>query len=450
MKFLASLKKNLIIVIPVTMIMGFIFGINMDASFLKSMILPLTFLMVYPMMVNLRLKKIFEGGDVKVQIFTQVINFAIVPFIAYGFGRLFFADNHYLALGLLLTGLLPTSGMTISWTGMAKGNMPAAVKMTVFGLILGSILTPFYVKGLMGTTVNINMGIIFIQIATIVVVPLILGNFTQRLLISNYGMAHYNEKLKKIFPPFSTLGVVGIVFVAMALKAKGIMANPLIILSILWPLTLFYVMNVIASIIVGKIFFKRGNAIALLYGTVMRNLSIALAIAMTAFGKEGADIALVIALGYIIQVQLAAWVVKLTDRIYGPASEDEAAQIMHRGLFSLHNTNTLQQAEKLLAEEEIYSLAILDKDEKPVGILTLQQTIDAIADDLPMDTPLSEIELSEPVFAGLHQPVSQIIKLMKQKHEYKVLITNDKGEIEGVITAQDILKDIVNIPESKP
>lgn len=442
MKYLALLQKNLIIVIPITMVMGFIFGINMDAKFLKVMILPLTFLMVYPMMVNLQLKKIFEGGDTKVQILTQVINFAIVPFVAYGFGLFFFPNNHYMALGILLVGLLPTSGMTISWTGMAKGNMPAAVKMTVFGLLIGSILAPFYMKMLMGTTVDINMGKVFIQIGTIVVIPLILGNLTQKFLIKNYGMAHYNEKLKKLFPPFSTLGVVGIVFVAMALKAKGIMDKPSIIVAILVPLVLFYVLNVVSSVIIGKLFFKRGNAIALLYGTVMRNLSIALAIAITAFGKEGADIAIVIALGYIIQVQLAAWVVKLTDKIYGPAPEDEASQIMHIGLFSLHDTDTLKQATMLLAEEDIHSLAVLDKGEFPIGILTLENIIDQIANDLPMETQLSKIKLEPAIFAGLHQPISKITKTMKRKHEYKVLITNDKGGIEGVVTARDILKDL--------
>lgn len=60
------------------------------------------------------------------------------------------------------------------------------------------------------------------------------------------------------------------------------------------------------------------QAIALVYGTVMRNLSIALAIAITVFGPgEGAEIALIVAMGYIIQVQSAAWYVKLTDKIFG-------------------------------------------------------------------------------------------------------------------------------------
>ncbi|MBN1863712.1 MAG: bile acid:sodium symporter [Victivallales bacterium] len=440
MKYLVVLTKRLIVVIPFAMILGFFFGMNVDAKFLKVTILPLTFLMVYPMMVNLQVKKIFEGGDTKVQVLTQVINFAVVPFVAYGFGLLFFPDNHYMALGLLLVGLLPTSGMTISWTGMAKGNIPAAVKMTVFGLLLGSLLAPFYIKFLMGTTVDIQLGKVFIQIGTIVLIPLVIGNITQRALIKAYGMAHYQEKLKKLFPPFSTLGVIGIVFVAMALKAKGIMNKPEILFSILLPLILFYVLNVVTSIILGKLFFRRGNAIALLYGTVMRNLSIALAIAITAFGKEGADIAIVIAMGYIIQVQLAAWVVKLTDKIYGPASEDEAVQLLHKGLFSLHQTDSLKQAIMLLSEEHIHSLAILDEKEFPVGILTYDKVIDQIANDVDLSTKISEMDLDKPVFAGLHQPVSKIIKTMRRQHEYKVIITDDKGKIEGVVTAEDILK----------
>ena len=62
----------------------------------------------------------------------------------------------------------------------------------------------------------------------------------------------------------------------------------------------------------------RGDAIALVYGTVMRNLSIALALAMNVFGGQSAGAALVIALAYILQVQSAAWYVKLGDRFFGP------------------------------------------------------------------------------------------------------------------------------------
>ncbi len=325
MKKLSWLQNNLIFSIPLTMILALIYGYLSEVHYLKNLIIPLTFLMVLPMMITLPIRKIFAGGDMKVQLATQFINFAITPFIAFAIGLAFFSDNKYLALGLLLTGLLPTSGMTISWTGMAKGNMAAAIKMTIFGLLIGSLLTPIYIALLMGTAIEIEMLKIIEQIVIIILLPLILGHLIQRTLIARYGMAHYQEKLKKQFPPISTLGVLGIVFVAMALKAKTIFQDPLVLLNIFVPLLLLYISNFTLSTVIGKLFFNRSDAIALLYGSVMRNLSIALAIAMTAFGKEGADIALVISLGYVIQVQMGAWVVKFTDQIYGKA--DKQGQI---------------------------------------------------------------------------------------------------------------------------
>jgi ACR3 family arsenite efflux pump ArsB/CBS domain-containing protein len=448
MKKLSWLQKNLIFSIPLTMILALFYGYFSEVSYLKNLIIPLTFLMVLPMMITLPIRKVFEGGDMKVQFVTQFLNFAITPFIAFAIGLLFFSDNKYLALGLLLTGLLPTSGMTISWTGMAKGNMPAAIKMTIFGLLLGSLLTPIYINLLMGAEVQIEMAKIIQQIAIIIVIPLILGHLIQRTLIARYGMAHYQERLKSQFPPISTLGVLGIVFVAMALKAKTIFHDPMLLVDIFIPLFLLYLSNFVISTVVGKMFFKRGDAIALLYGSVMRNLSIALAIAMTAFGKEGADIALVISLGYVIQVQMGAWVVKFTDQIYGKAEAPTAEQFVHEGVFSLPQSSTLQEAIELLAEEKINSIAILNDAEKISGILTLKQAMDLIADNLPANTPLSTLTLSEPLLMDIKQPISAIAKEMKRTHNYKVLVTNQKGEVKGVISSVDIL-EFINNPTKK-
>ena len=322
-KVLGFMQKNLVWSIPAFMVAGIIVGVLTNPAPLKSLIIPLTFLMVYPMMINLQIQKVLSGGDTKVQIVTQVINFAVVPFFAWALGRVFFGDRPLVALGLLLASLLPTSGMTISWTGFAKGNLSAAIKMTVIGLILGSIATPFYAKWLMGTVVEIPLASIFKQIIIIVFLPMILGFVTRIALIQMVGADKYHKSLKQKFPAFSTIGVLGIVFVAMALKAKDILASPTILLSFLVPLAILYAGNFLLSTLVGKFFFARGDAIALVYGTVMRNLSIALAIAMTAFGNEqGSEIVLIIAMAYIIQVQAAAWYVRCTDRIFSPASRE--------------------------------------------------------------------------------------------------------------------------------
>jgi ACR3 family arsenite efflux pump ArsB len=274
--------------------------------------------MVYPMMVNLKIKKVFEGGDVKAQILTQIVNFAVIPFVAYGLGRLFFQHDPYMALGMLLAGLVPTSGMTISWTGFAKGNMAAAVKMTVIGLTLGSLATPFYVRFLMGTSLEVHLSKVMTQIVVIVFIPMLAGYLTQQGLIKKYGQQGFQKTWAPKFPPLSVLGVIGIVFIAMALKAPAIVRSPQMLLYILVPLTIAYAFNYVLSTIVAKFFLPRGDGIALVYGTVMRNLSIALAIAINAFGPQGSSAALVVAIAYIIQVQSAAWYVKYAERLFGP------------------------------------------------------------------------------------------------------------------------------------
>ncbi|WP_415033404.1 arsenic resistance protein [Azonexus sp.] len=314
---LARLTKHLTLAIPLTMLLGFLYGVLMPTQGMRHLVVPLTFLMVYPMMVTLKVATLREGGGGKAQVLAQLINFAIIPFVAYALGRLFFPEQPFYAIGLLLAALLPTSGMTISWTGFAGGNLVVAIKMTVLGLILGSLVTPFYLQWLMGAAVSVDLLAVFWQILFIVFLPMLAGQLTQRFLLKKYGQKIFQSEWGPRFPPFSTLGVLGIVFVAMALKAQQLLAQPAELLQLFMPLLALYGINYALSTLVARSLLPRGEAIALVYGTVMRNLSIALALAMNAFGAAGSDAALLITLAYIIQVQSAAWYVKLTDRLFG-------------------------------------------------------------------------------------------------------------------------------------
>jgi ACR3 family arsenite efflux pump ArsB len=162
------------------------------------------------------------------------------------------------------------------------------------------------------------------QIALIVFLPLALGYWTQRALVARHGRQAFDATIKPRFPPYSTLGVLGIVFVSMALKAPDIVRDPAALLGLLPPLLAVYALNFVLSTVIGRLLFERGDAIALVYGTVMRNLSIALAIAFGAFREQGAEAALLIALAFVVQVQSAAWYVRLTDRLFGPAGAPPA------------------------------------------------------------------------------------------------------------------------------
>ena len=316
-KMLAVINKNLILSITMTMVAGFLYGLFFPAENLSGYILLMTFIMVLPMMTTLRLKNLAKWNDIKTQLLTQFINFGIIPFIAFGMGRLFFPEKPLYALGMLLASLLPTSGMTISWTGFAKGNLEAAVKMTVLGLTLGSIAMPFYLSFLAHQSVSIDTTLIIRQIVLIVFVPMMLGHFIRQFFVKKVTEPVFQKQYAPRFSSISTLGVLGIVFISVSLKAPSLVESPLDLLHILGPVILLYLVNFFISTLIAKCTLPRADAIALVYGTVMRNISIALAIALNSFGKAGPEIALVITTAFIVQIQLAAWYVKYTSTFFG-------------------------------------------------------------------------------------------------------------------------------------
>jgi len=311
------LTRHLVSAIPLAMLAGFLYGNVFDPGWLTRLIVPLTVLMVYPMMVNLNAQKLFNLHHLRVQLVAQVLNFALLPLVAFGIGKIFFAGHPYYILGFLLAGLLPT----ISWTGFAKGNIEVAVKMTVVGLTAGSLLAPVFIKVLLGTQIDVNMLDIARQIMLIVFLPMLLGQITRGYLLHRRSPEHFKTEVVPLLSAASTLGVLGVVFVAMALKAAAIWAHPQAVLSLLVPTLLLYGFNYAVSTWVARNYFARAEGVALIYGTVMRNLSIALAIALNSFGAQGTDAALVLCFAYIVQVQSAAWYVTFTDAIFGKIEE---------------------------------------------------------------------------------------------------------------------------------
>ncbi len=308
-------KEKLHIAVPIAIVAGLVLGSVVSMPFLNTTILPITFLMVYPMMVSLPVKKLMAPGGGPVLGAAVGINFVIIPVIAYGFGLIFFPNDEFLQLGLLLMGLLPTSGMTIAWTGMAKGNKTAAIRMTVVGLLLGAALTPLYTSVLLGSKIELPLAKISTQILIIVILPLILGYATQRGLIYRYGEMKFQNEIKGKISLISTLGVLLMVFVAMVLKSKKILSDPGQIAKMIPILLLFYLTIYLVSSVIGRFVFDRDNAIALVFGTAMRNLAIVLALAVTLFKEDGSEMALLLSLAFVVQIQSAVLYTKVADRL---------------------------------------------------------------------------------------------------------------------------------------
>ena len=86
---LTWLQKHLVWSIPGAMLLGLGAGALTDAGLLRWAILPLTFLMVYPMMVTLNLRALAAPGGQRLQGTVLAINFVLMPFVGWGIGLWF-------------------------------------------------------------------------------------------------------------------------------------------------------------------------------------------------------------------------------------------------------------------------------------------------------------------------------------------------------------------------
>ena len=300
-------SQHLITVIPLVLLAGFIVGSYVDVTGLMF-IMPLSMLiMVYPTMIGFKVVEFVNLQHWRVLLVASLINFLIIPGVAYLLGTSFLQSEPEMFAGLALASLLPTSGMTISWTMLNKGNVPAAVKITALSLIAGSLLTPGYLYLMVGQFLAFDLKLIIAKLVLLVFVPMILGNLTYRWIKKKYTEEEYQQNIKPVLPSASVWGMLIIIFYMVSRSATTLWANPGSILTAIGVLLLFYLINFVISTTVGRLFFKREESLTLVYSTVMRNLSIALGIAISLGPTAG----LILTLAFIIQVQSAAWYGKL-------------------------------------------------------------------------------------------------------------------------------------------
>lgn len=305
---LRRLKANLLYVVVGSLAAGLVVGqfVGPEArGGLQVAVVPALFVMIYPMMINIDLRELIGVREHLAPVgLSLLVNFGIAPLVAIGLAEVFFGGNDAFAIGLYLIALIPTSGMTAAWTGLAGGDLEAALVAIAVNLVGAVIVLPVYLSALVDGSVGFEPNRLYRQLAIVVVVPMVAGNLTRRALLRRYGQSGFDE-LKPLFGGASSFGVMLIVFVAMAMQSESVLADPLASAATVVPLVLFYTIVLVVGAGVGRLVLESAQSVALVYATSMRNLSIALAIA-AAPGFPPAEAVLPIALAYLLQPPLGA------------------------------------------------------------------------------------------------------------------------------------------------
>ncbi len=303
--------RNLIFIIPVVISAALLCGYFVDTSSLKKFIIPAAMMAVYPAMIGLKPREVVIGIPWLLLILNLLLNFIVIPVLAFMVARIVLAGYPDLQTGLLIISVIPGGNMVMAFTLLLGGNVGAALKISTINLVLGALLAPVYLHFMVGKAVHVNMLQIFETVGLVVFVPMILGMISFYLLLKRYSEEDFKSKIKPLLPALSSWFMIYIIFTSVSVKARMILSQPEMLFRGLLALLIWYFLVIGVSGFTARAFFPRKDAITLFLNGQLRNLAIAMGLAVTAFSPTTS---MMVALAFLFQQQGALWFCRIEKK----------------------------------------------------------------------------------------------------------------------------------------
>ncbi|WP_228242209.1 ACR3 family arsenite efflux transporter [Porphyrobacter sp. GA68] len=271
--------------------------------------------MIYPMMIAVDFASLRQIGQrPKGLVLTVVVNWLVKPFTMAGLAVLFFevifadliapADAQQYIAGLILLGAAPCTAMVFVWSQMTRGD-PAytLVQVSVNDIIMVFAFAPIVALLLGVTDIAVPWETLLLSTVLYVVVPLVAGVITRRLLLPPGGaddapVRQFIARLK----PLSVVGLLLTVVLLFGFQGQVIASRPLLIALIAVPIiiqsyAIFFVTY--AAAWAWRVPFPIAAPCALIGTSNFFELAVAVAIGLFGLGS-GAALATVV--GVLVEV----------------------------------------------------------------------------------------------------------------------------------------------------
>ena len=296
---------------------------NLQYQNVNFVVAILIWLMIYPMMVQIDFSSLKNfGKKPKGFCITLIINWLVKPFTMAALGILFFKyiyagwipeeeAKEYIA-GLILLGIAPCTAMVFIWSQLTKGDPNfTLIQVSINDVIMIFAFAPLAATLLGLTNILVPWETLILSIALYVVIPLIMGVITRKILIkiNNNSLQKFSIKIQ----PYSILGLLCTVILLFGFQAETIITKPIIIILIAVPLIIqSYSIFIIAY--GWSYLWKVPHNIAApasLIGT-SNFFELAVAVAISLFGvNSGAALATVV--GVLVEVPVMLTLVKISN-----------------------------------------------------------------------------------------------------------------------------------------
>ncbi|MEX0928043.1 MAG: ACR3 family arsenite efflux transporter [Balneolales bacterium] len=311
--------------------LGYILGDSIEVLSdlnLYNVNIPITLLiwaMIYPMMLQINFTSLKDvGKSPKGVVWTVIINWAIKPFTMFFFAWIFFSylysawidpamAQEYIA-GAILLGAAPCTAMVFVWSYLSDGD-PAytLVQVSVNDILILILFIPIVAFLLGITDITIPYTTLITSVVAFVVIPLVAGYLTHKILVKKKGMEWYTTGFLPKFKPVSISALLLTLILLFAYQGDRLLNDPLVILLIAVPL-------IIQTYFIFFIAWYGGKWLNLNYQTCAPGAMIgasnffelAVAVAIVLFGIQSGA-ALVTVVGVLIEVPVMLSLVRFAN-----------------------------------------------------------------------------------------------------------------------------------------
>ncbi len=210
----------------------------------------LIWLMIYPMMLQIDFSSIKQiRRRPKGVVLTLVVNWLIKPFTMAFFAWLFFSNiyqawiepelaGEYIA-GAIILGAAPCTAMVFVWSYLTNGDPNyTLVQVSINDLIILVAFVPIVGLLLGITNITIPYDTLVASVLIFVVVPLVAGILTQKILVKSHGKDWFKNVFLPKLKPVSIAALLVTLVLLFAFQGQNILNNPLIILLAAVPLVI--------------------------------------------------------------------------------------------------------------------------------------------------------------------------------------------------------------------
>jgi arsenite transporter len=286
----------------------------------------LIWLMIYPMMLQIDFSSIKQiGKKPRGVVWTVVINWLIKPFTMAFFAWIFFTKlysawidpsmaGEYIA-GAILLGAAPCTAMVFVWSYLSDGDPNyTLVQVSVNDLIILVAFVPIVGLLLGITDVTIPYDTLVASVIIFVVVPLVAGVISQKILVRSKGKAWFTNSFLPKLKPASIVALIVTLVLLFAFQGQNIINNPFIILLVAVPL-------IIQTYFIFFIAWYGGKKLNLSYPIcapaamigASNFFELAVAVAIALFGLHS-PAALVTVVGVLVEVPIMLSLVAFANR----------------------------------------------------------------------------------------------------------------------------------------